>query len=197
MIRRDGLPPQEAAVKAQPAAKPRQAPAPTRTPTAPGPEARIASQAAKQVGKPKDPNPSRAEIRAILRETADRLGIPREILMAIAFKESTWRHYAKDGTVLRGRWSPSDVGIMQINEKAHPNAFPQAAKDMRYNIEYGARYLKYQYERYGNWDEAIAAYNYGSARRNKKGRLLNQSYVDRVDRYMVHFKADPDSLPTM
>jgi soluble lytic murein transglycosylase-like protein len=181
---RDGAPPQQQKIAARPTPKPPRAT-----------EEKIARQAASHVGKHKDPNPSAAEIRKILIETADRLGIPREILMAVAFKESTWRHYEKDGRVLRGRWSPSDVGIMQISEIAHPAAFPRAATDMRYNIEYGARYLKYQFERYGNWNDAAAAYNFVSARRNRKGRLLNQGYVDKVDKLTRFFQAAPESLP--
>ncbi len=187
LVIRDGAPERPSVPQAAP--KP---PAKPKTP-----EAKIAKQAAKQVGKPKDPNPPKAEIRKILCETAERLGIPTEILMAIAFKESSWRHYAKDGSVLRGHWSPSDVGIMQISQKAHPAAFPRAGTDMRYNIEYGARYLEYQYERYGNWPDAIAAYNYGSARRNKKGKLVNQYYVDKVDTYVQFFKSASDGLPNL
>lgn len=131
----------------------------------------------------------------MLSEAADRHGIPREILMAIAYKESNWRHYDRDGSVLRGRWSPTDQGIMQISERAHPDAFPRARTDIRYNIEYGARYLKYQYDRYGNWEEAVAAYNRGSVHRRRNKRIVNQYYVDKVMAFRAHFEKSPDVMP--
>ncbi|MBM3274135.1 MAG: lytic transglycosylase domain-containing protein [Candidatus Sericytochromatia bacterium] len=131
----------------------------------------------------------------MLSEAAERNQIPPEILMAIAFKESNWRHYNRDGSVLRGQWTPSDVGIMQINEKAHPAAFPRARTDMRYNIEYGARYLKWQFERYGNWEEAVAAYNSGSVVRRKNGKLINHNYYDTVNRFAKDFMREPYEMP--
>ncbi len=169
----------------------------SKTPVSSTPEAKIAKQAAAAVSKkPANLNPSRANLRKMLTDAADRHGIPREILMAIAYKESNWTHYGRNGAVLRGRWSPSDQGIMQINENAHPNAFPRAANDIRFNIEYGARYLKYQYDRYKNWDDAIAAYNHGSARRKpKSAKLVNQYYVDKVTVFRKHFETQPDSMP--
>lgn len=171
-------------------------PAAKATTTGP-PEAKIAKQAAAAVAKkPANRNPSPPEIRKMLREAADRHGIPPEILMAIAYKESNWRHYGRDGGVLRGRWSPTDQGIMQLNEKAHPKAFPRARTDMQYNIEFGARYLKWQFERYNNWNDAIAAYNTGSVQRKKKsGKLVNQYYLDKVTVFRRHFEVEPDSLP--
>ena len=170
-------------------------PPPPKTSAAP-PDAKIAQQAKEALARnPKDPNPSPAEIRKLLSEAAERNQIPPEILMAIAFKESNWRHYNRDGSVLRGQWTPSDVGIMQINEKAHPAAFPRARTDMRYNIEYGARYLKWQFERYGNWEEAVAAYNSGSVVRRKNGKLINHNYYDTVNRFAKDFMREPYEMP--
>lgn len=196
---RDGVPTQGAGkTEGKGPVAPPTRPAPKTPKTRKTPEANIAKQAAVEVAKkPVNRNPSPAEIRRMLSEVADRHGIPPEILMAIAYKESNWRHYGRDGGVLRGRWSPTDQGIMQINEKAHPNAFPRARTDMRYNIEYGARYLKYQFERYKNWNDAVAAYNTGSVVRKKKsGKLVNQYYLDKVMALRQHFETTPNSLPT-
>lgn len=50
----------------------------------------------------------------------------------------------------------------------------------RIGLTCGCRYLAGRYAKYGNWPDAIAAYNAGSARRSPDGRYDNQSYVDDV-----------------
>ncbi len=54
-----------------------------------------------------------------------------------------------------------DVGCMQINLAAHPNAFEtiEAAFDPALNAAYGARYLKAMQRRTGNWLNGAAAYH--------------------------------------
>ncbi|MBI6546965.1 MAG: transglycosylase SLT domain-containing protein [Cyanobacteria bacterium NC_groundwater_1444_Ag_S-0.65um_54_12] len=126
-------------------------------------------------------NPPKAKIKSMLLAAAIRHGIPPAILLALAEKESHWTHFTAAGKVLRGSCGPAQQGIMQINELAHPKAFPRARKDMQYNIDYGAALLEQHYQRYQNWPEAIAAYNRGSVkRRGKKGQLVNQHYVQDV-----------------
>ena len=68
---------------------------------------------------------------------------------------------------------------MQINEKAHPAAFPKARTSTSYNIAYGAAILRDGFRRYGSWKAAIAAYNWGSAqyRRGGNGAFVNETYV--------------------
>lgn len=152
-----------------------------------GKNARKTAKAVKPL--PKYKNPSKDEIRKMLTEAAQRNGIPPEIVMAIAFKESEWRQFDNNGDPLRGRWSPSDQGIMQINQDAHPAAFPRARTDIVYNIEYGAGYFKELYVRYGTWPEAVSAYNYGSARRDlATKKFMNQQYVDKVYFFATDFK---------
>jgi hypothetical protein len=43
------------------------------------------------------------------------------------------------------------------------------------NVFYAAKYLRYQFDRYGDWEKAVAAYNAG---RYEPG--INQDYVDKV-----------------
>lgn len=58
------------------------------------------------------------------------------------------------------------------------------------NIEAGTAYLAYNLKRYkGNLKHAIAAYNAGSARFNKDGSYVNQSYVDKVYGFYQDYKA--------
>jgi soluble lytic murein transglycosylase-like protein len=54
-----------------------------------------------------------------------------------------------------------DVGCMQINLKHHLGAFDSLnqAFDPKYNVEYGAKFLKAKYEQLGSWHKAIAHYH--------------------------------------
>jgi hypothetical protein len=56
-----------------------------------------------------------------------------------------------------------DVGCMQIDLKAHPNAFATLAQafDPAANVEYGARFLKYLHDGIaaGNWFTAVGFYH--------------------------------------
>jgi soluble lytic murein transglycosylase-like protein len=48
------------------------------------------------------------------------------------------------------------------------------------NAYYAARYLRFLYNKYHNWDHAIAAYNLGHLKLNKRGLIWNRSYVKKV-----------------
>lgn len=48
----------------------------------------------------------------------------------IALCESSGIHYARNGTVLRGRHNPNDIGIMQINTEYHG----ESAERLGYNL---------------------------------------------------------------
>lgn len=137
---------------------------------------------------PKGINPDKSTINELLNRAADKYNIPRNILKAVALRESNWTMYDSSGSAVAGKNSSStDWGIMQINDKAHPKAFPRAKEDIVYNIEYGAKYLSKQYRRYNNWYDAVAAYNAGTAIR-KDGKYINQKYVDFVFSNISKFK---------
>ena len=63
--------------------------------------------------------------------------------------------------------------------KDHPTRLCQP----RVGIEYGAKHLATLFVRYENAEDAIAAYNAGSARRGRNGKYVNQEYVDKVMKY--------------
>lgn len=135
-------------------------------------------------------NPPKETIQSLLLATAQKYDIPPAILMGIAEVESNWCQYKKNGRILRGGCR-ADQGIMQINEDAHPEAFPRARYDIAYNIEFGARYLRDLHQQYQDWPKAIAAYNLGSYRVNKRGHVVNQVYIDKVHRCALHY--DPQA----
>lgn len=59
---------------------------------------------------------------------------------------------------------------------------PEGLMDPKTNAKYAATYLKYQFDRYGNWCHAIAAYNAGRYNPSKKepGHPRNIKYVIKV-----------------
>lgn len=136
---------------------------------------------AKRGGQPRH-NPSRQVLVAMIEKAADDHGIPRPILKAVAEHESSWRQFKSDGSTLTlHNPTSTDWGIMQINDAAHPGYFPRAKTDIAYNLACGASYLASLYDRYGNWPDALAAYNAGSVRHSKKShKYVNQSYVNTV-----------------
>ena len=71
-----------------------------------------------------------------------------KILIDIARCESQFRQTEKNGTVLRGRVTPADVGVMQINEKYHLKDATKLGYDI-YTLEGNMAYARYLYEKQG------------------------------------------------
>ena len=86
------------------------------------------------------------------RAAANRYGIPSGLFLRLVQQESGWNP---------GAVSPKGaIGLAQL--------MPQTARllgvdphDPAENLEGGARYLRQQYDRFGNWRLALAAYNAG------------------------------------
>jgi soluble lytic murein transglycosylase-like protein len=86
---------------------------------------------------------------------ARQYGIPQDIALGLARRESGLR---QDAIGPRG-----EIGIMQL--------MPSTARelgvdpyDTLQNIDGGLRYLRQQYDRFGDWGLALAAYNAGPSR---------------------------------
>lgn len=58
--------------------------------------------------------------------TQDVTGAEIELMKHIGFCESTYTQFNKDGSVFRGKITPKDVGVYQINEYYNPSSFPNA-----------------------------------------------------------------------
>lgn len=71
-----------------------------------------------------------------------------------------------------------DVGCMQINLRYHPDAFSNLdqAFEPKYNIDYGARFLRGLYDRHGSWQKAVAQYHSAS---DVRGRSYASKVFDR------------------
>lgn len=85
---------------------------------------------------------------------ANRYGVPPSIALAVARQESNCSQSAKhnnsNGTV--------DIGMFQLNSSTFPNA---ASMSQAANIDQGVSYLAQMYAKFGNWPDALAAYNGG------------------------------------
>jgi len=85
---------------------------------------------------------------ATVEEYVDSYFADTPVLARIAHCESTLRHYGKNGTVIRGKKNPYDVGIMQINELYHGKTAKRLGIDL-YSIEGNLAYARYLLEREG------------------------------------------------
>jgi len=101
----------------------------------------------------------------LLHSAEDLNGIPRGLLVRLAFQESRFRQDIITG---KTRSPAGALGIMQIIPRWHPGLSPgdaaedaKAALDPAKAIAYAGRYLRQLYDRFGTWPYALAAYNWG------------------------------------
>lgn len=120
---------------------------------------------------------SQAVLSRLIRDAASEAGVPVEILSAVVERESG----GDPGAV-----SPAGaIGLAQL--------MPETARELgvdpydpQQNLIGGARYLRQQYERFGNWPLALAAYNAGPGAVQEHGGIPpypeTQAYVRNVMR---------------
>jgi soluble lytic murein transglycosylase-like protein len=146
----------------------------------------------------------------IIKNCSQIYGIEERLIRAIIRKESSWNPWAirvERGFWRRywvgikalfirtpekdERWLAypdlvaTSYGLMQIMlttamELGFRFQYPTELLDPETNINYGCLLLKKNYKQYGNWQDAISAYNQGNPRKDKNGRYCNQQYVDTV-----------------
>ena len=113
-----------------------------------------------------DKHPSRQQVINYIGYVAITKGIPVRLALAVAWHESGMKQYNDNGTINENN---GDYGIMQINKKAHPNAFRgDIISNWQANVNYGLTYLASCYVEaksygYGGDDLIKATYsNYNS-----------------------------------
>lgn len=84
-----------------------------------------------------------------------RTGIPVGLLHRLIYQESRFRSDIISGETVS---SAGALGIAQIVPRWHPGVDPL---DPVAAIEYAADYLSLLHRRFGSWDKALAAYNWG------------------------------------
>jgi soluble lytic murein transglycosylase-like protein len=129
------------------------------------------------------------ELEGYIEDIAVSEGVPPAIVKGMAWQESKF-----DELSYRYNYNnPADrsYGIMhltlptanEVYSKAAGYSVTFTAQDLYepiLNIWLGARYLKTLYDKYANWNKAVAAYNAGSPRYTQAGMFLNQGYVNAV-----------------
>jgi soluble lytic murein transglycosylase-like protein len=91
---------------------------------------------------------------SILNAAETTYGLPHNLLARIAYQESRFRQDIISGAVK----SPCGaVGIMQLL----PQFFPDAGVSVIDDINTAAQFLKSLYQRFNDWQLAVAAYNWG------------------------------------
>lgn len=99
---------------------------------------------------------------------ANRYGVPPEVALAVAMQESGIRQYNAQGGVLRG--GAGEYGIFQLMPPTAAGLKVDPTNPQQ-NIDGGVRYLAQQYNRFGNWNDALVAYNAGP------GTVINPTRV--------------------
>jgi len=142
-------------------------------------------------------NPPPEEIAEIFDRVAAEKKVPAEILKAIAFVESGWRQWDKNGrVVISGSGSRPNIGIMQVSayDPKDTETINNLKNNIAYNIAYGAEVLKDKWNMtpligngdpgiLENWYFALWAYNSWSTRNNPHN---NQNpYQDKVLKIMA------------
>jgi soluble lytic murein transglycosylase-like protein len=110
---------------------------------------------------------------------ADKHGVPRERLRAMARVESR-----NDARAVSRKGARGEFQIMPSTAK-ELGYTPEDMHDREKGADAAAKYLRRMHRRFGNWDDAAAAYNAGPARvayRKKKGIPLPKETRDYATR---------------
>jgi hypothetical protein len=114
--------------------------------------------AKKKVSETGSRKPVPSDLEPLFKGAAESHGIPDGLLEAVAWVESRYNTNAKGPVLDKGDRAS---GIMQIRPTAHPGVdYFKADKA----IPYAAGYLASLYEKFGDWNKALAAYNWGQGR---------------------------------
>ena len=96
--------------------------------------------------------PYRGHYLIAARQAARRHGVPEDLFARLVQQESGWNPAAVShkGALGLAQLMPGTARRLGVNPR-----------DPAQNLEGGARYLRHQYERFGSWRLALAAYNAG------------------------------------
>lgn len=94
------------------------------------------------------------------REKVERYFYDIPVLIDVASCESEFRQFNKSGEVMRGTKNPSDVGVMQINEKYHLQMAQKLGINI-YTLEGNMEYARFLYNLEGTrpWEYSSSCWN--------------------------------------
>lgn len=117
----------------------------------------------------------RHALKSIAAEIARSEGVPVDLFLALVHTESSFNPRARShvGAIGLTQLMPATARELGVNPY-----------DVTENLTGGARYLRRQYERFGSWQLALAAYNAGPTRVARLGRVPNiretRNYVSKI-----------------
>lgn len=135
---------------------------------------------------PKPPLPEKlVRYHGIVNEAASKYGLDTELLYAVIQQES-----AGDPTAVSHAGAK---GLMQLIDSTASDMGVEDSFDPRENIMGGAKYLREQLDRFGNVEEALAAYNAGPGAVTRYGGIPpyeeTQNYVQKVSGHYERLKS--------
>jgi soluble lytic murein transglycosylase-like protein len=89
-----------------------------------------------------------------IRITANQYGVPPEVALAVANRESGFNQGAMG--------AKGEIGVYQLMPSTAREVGVNAS-DLGDNITGGIAYLKQQFDKFGDWGKALAAYNAGAS----------------------------------
>ena len=118
-----------------------------------------------------------AAIRRALQNGADHTGVPISLLIAVAYTESRYNPRAVSRVGAKGLMQLMPVITEKYGVTDPFNANQSALA--------GAKVLRALFNKYGNWDQALAAYNWGPGNVNRKPLASQwptsvQNYVSKI-----------------
>ncbi len=125
-------------------------------------------------------NPERLELIPLFEQWADHYSVPRDLLMAMAYRESGWQNdvVSSKGAVGIGQLMPTTSAWL-ANDLIKADLDPRVPSD---NIRMSARMLQWLIGFMGGETQAVAAYYQGPGSVNARGFYDDtQEYVDNVN----------------
>lgn len=113
----------------------------------------------------KSPAQWREELRPLFRAQEASYAMPGGFLEAVADKESSFRHAIITCETLGG---VGEQGIMQLRPEFHLSSDAERCNP-KIAIPYAAKYLAQNFMKFGTWEEALAAYNWGPGNVERSG----------------------------
>ncbi len=117
------------------------------------------------------------DLKTLITNEANAQGVPPAMALAVAQTESGISQWTPAGKIVTS--SAGAQGVFQLM----PSSFPgQDLTDVNTNISLGISYLKQLYTQYGNWNQALAAYNWGPTNVNNNSSIPSSvaSYVSKI-----------------
>lgn len=115
---------------------------------------------------------------------AERNGLDPKLVLAVIHTESGYYNFARSPVGALGLMQIMPAtGEMLAREAGIPWSGPDMLFEPTLNLRLGTRYLAFLHARYGDWQRALAAYNWGPGaidRRLAEGETVPVQYTDRI-----------------